>query len=61
MATLMHQIVNQDHVDVLELRPDLPPCVGPVINKALEKDREQRYQTGNEMAMDLRMCIEMAV
>jgi serine/threonine-protein kinase len=61
MATLMHQIVNQNHVDVLELRPDLPPCIGPVINKALEKDREQRYQTGNEMAMDLRMCIEMAV
>jgi serine/threonine-protein kinase len=59
MATLMHQIVNQEHADILELRPDLPPCIGPVINKSLEKDREQRYQTGNEMAMDLRMCIEM--
>ena len=23
---------------------------------ALEKDREKRYQTGNEMAVDLRMC-----
>ncbi len=60
MATLMNQIVNQDHVDIFELRPDLPPCIGPIINKALEKDREQRYQTGNEMALDLRMCIEMS-
>jgi tRNA A-37 threonylcarbamoyl transferase component Bud32 len=60
MATLMHQIVNQEHEDIMKLRPDLPICIRHILNKALEKDRELRYQTGNEMATDLRTCIDMA-
>src|SRR5271166_4723970 len=34
---------------VQEVRPDLPPGLGQIINKALEKDREQRYQKATEL------------
>ena len=59
MATLMYKIANEPHQDVFELRPDLAkqkPCLAAIINKALQKDVEQRYQTGAEMAKDIQNC-----
>jgi serine/threonine-protein kinase len=56
MATLMYRIANEQPADIQQLRPDLPPCVSHIIHKALEKDRERRYQRGAEMAADLRDC-----
>ena len=35
-------------------RPDLPVAVEDVLNKALAKEREQRYSTASELARDLR-------
>ena len=58
MATLMFKIANEEHPDVLEIKADLPPSVKQVIDKALKKDAEVRYQDGKEMATDLRACIE---
>lgn len=59
MATLMYKIANEEHTDVGELRPDLTkqrPCISAIINKALTKDPDQRYQTGAEMARDIQRC-----
>ena len=59
MATLMYKIANEPHRNVLEIRPDLAkkvPCLARIIDKALQKDIEKRYQTGAEMAADLRAC-----
>ena len=58
MATLMFKIANEEHPDVLEIKADLPPSVKQVIDKALKKDAEVRYQDGSEMATDLRACIQ---
>jgi serine/threonine-protein kinase len=59
MATLMYKIANEPHQDVFELRPDLQqqkPCIAAIINKALQKDLNTRYQTGAEMAKDIQAC-----
>lgn len=56
MAQLMSCIANEPHTDILTIRPDVPPCVVAVINKALAKKVEERYQTGSEMAEAIRQC-----
>jgi serine/threonine protein kinase len=55
---VMYRIVQEPHPDILSIRPDLPPCVCAIINRALEKDMALRYQTGQEMAQDIRACRE---
>jgi CHASE2 domain-containing sensor protein len=57
MAQLMFKIANEPHADIMEKRPDVPPCLAAIIDRALCKDIEQRYQTGDEMARDLRDCM----
>ncbi|MGB2626804.1 MAG: protein kinase, partial [Candidatus Acidiferrum sp.] len=46
-------IMNRTPVPVLRLNPDLPPDLERVINRALEKDRELRYQHASEMRSEL--------
>ena len=57
MATLMFKIANEPHPPAGGLRPDLPPKVNVVIDRALHKDTEQRYQRGSELARDLRFIL----
>ncbi|WP_233575075.1 CHASE2 domain-containing serine/threonine-protein kinase [Stagnimonas aquatica] len=54
MATLMYKIANETHASPLVVRPDLPPEIVAVIDKALAKNFEQRYQRGSEFARELR-------
>ncbi len=56
MAQLMFRIANEPHTDILSIKPDVPPCVVAIINKALAKKVEERYQTGSEMAEAIRRC-----
>jgi serine/threonine-protein kinase len=56
MAQLMFRIANEPQPDILTIKPDLPPCVAAIINKALAKQVAERYQTGNEMADAIRQC-----
>ncbi len=56
MAQLMFRIANEPHADILSVNPDLPPCVVAIINKALAKKIEDRYESGSAMAEALRKC-----
>ena len=57
MATLMFKIANEEHPDVLEIRSDLPPAVKNIIDKALQKNADERYQSGTDMAREIRECM----
>ena len=57
MAQLMFKIANEPHTDILTYNPKLPESVVAVINMALAKEPEKRYQTGDEMAQAIRACI----
>lgn len=58
LASLMFKIANEKHPDIRMFRPDLPSCVSQVINKALHKDLERRFQSGSQMASALSRCRE---
>ncbi|MBV8457523.1 MAG: protein kinase, partial [Acetobacteraceae bacterium] len=47
-------IVNRPHLPVREANPEIPSTLERVINKCLEKEREQRYQTIHELKSALR-------
>ncbi|HEX8988207.1 MAG TPA: serine/threonine-protein kinase, partial [Rhodocyclaceae bacterium] len=59
MAQLMFKIANEPHPDIRSVDPNLPECLVAIVDKALTKDADQRYQTGAEMAADLRTCLGM--
>jgi eukaryotic-like serine/threonine-protein kinase len=53
-AVIFHEILDRDPVAAVRLNPDLPPRLEDIINKALEKDRELRYQHAADMRADLK-------
>ena len=56
-AVIFREILDRDPVPAVRLNPDLPPKLEDIINKALEKDRELRYQGAAEMRSDLKRLI----
>jgi serine/threonine-protein kinase len=56
MATLMFKIANEQHPQVTVIRGELPEGVDKILDKALQKDPEQRYQRGADFAKDVRAC-----
>lgn len=58
LASLMYKIANEKHPDVRLFRPDLPSCISRIINKALAKEAEKRFQSGERFVNALERCIE---
>jgi serine/threonine protein kinase len=52
-ATIFDAILNRAPVAPVRLNPDLPPKLEDIINRALEKDRNLRYQHASEMRAEL--------
>jgi serine/threonine protein kinase/tetratricopeptide (TPR) repeat protein len=52
-ATIFDSILNRAPVPAVRLNPDVLPKLEDIINRALEKDREFRYQSAAEMRSEL--------
>jgi eukaryotic-like serine/threonine-protein kinase len=52
-AVIYEGIMNRAPVPALRLNPNLPPKLDDIINRALEKDRDLRYQSALEMRSEL--------
>jgi eukaryotic-like serine/threonine-protein kinase len=53
-AVIFDGILNRAPVSPVRINPDLPAELERIVNTALEKDRELRYQTAAELKADLR-------
>lgn len=58
IAALSHQITTDKHPDPLKIRPELPACVKAVIDKALQKEADKRYQSGTAMKRAIHRCLK---
>ncbi len=58
MASLMFKITNDEAADVRTIRAEIPEALSVVINKALTKDADQRFQTGVEFANALKVFLK---
>jgi eukaryotic-like serine/threonine-protein kinase len=52
-GVIFNAILEHDPVPAVRLNPDLPPKLEDIINRALEKDRELRYQVAKEIRAEL--------
>jgi serine/threonine-protein kinase len=57
VATLVYQISTQPHPSPKKYNANVPDLVVPIIDKALTKDPEKRYQHARDMAADLRAAL----
>jgi serine/threonine-protein kinase len=53
---IMYKIANEDPVPVRDIRPEVPEVLDKIIQKALAKEPDRRYQTCADFAYDLRVA-----
>ena len=58
MAQLMFKISSEAPADILSINPAVPPALVTFLARALAKDPNQRFQTGEEFAQALRAAGE---
>ncbi len=53
-AAVMYEVVNVDPPSLRLEKPEIEPDLERIVMKCLEKDRENRYQSAREVAVDLK-------
>lgn len=57
VLSLMMMHLNDPVPDLNSLRPEISPGLTHIVNRSLEKDRNDRYGSADEMAGDLRLIL----
>jgi serine/threonine-protein kinase len=58
LSALLFSITHHPHPALQTLRPDLPPMVQEIVDRALQKELPYRYRRAEEFARDLRTCLQ---
>lgn len=58
VSALLFAIAHTPHPSLKAIRPDVPPIVKDVLDRALQKDPVHRYRRASELAGELRSCLE---
>ena len=56
LTTLVYQILHRDPPSIVVDRPELGTRLENVLQRMLQKDRDERYKTAGEVARDLAIC-----
>jgi serine/threonine-protein kinase len=57
MAQLMFKIANEPAPDILQFNPKLAPALVAFLDRAMAKEADARFQTGEAFAQALRACV----
>ena len=57
-AAIVYSLVNEEPVPIIRLRPDSPDVVCRIVERAMEKAPENRFQTAAELLASLRLPLE---
>jgi len=60
-AAMMYSIINEEPEPILKYRPELSSEFIHILNRALEKEPEERYQSVQDMLIDLRRARKESV
>lgn len=58
LSALLFSIAHHPHPPIQTLRPDLPPVVQEIVDRALHKELPHRYRRADEFARELRACLQ---
>src|SRR5260370_707064 len=53
-AVVFNAILSQEPTPALRVNPNLPPKLEEIINRAMEKDRDLRYQSASDLRSELK-------
>ncbi|HXV74998.1 MAG TPA: serine/threonine-protein kinase, partial [Candidatus Polarisedimenticolaceae bacterium] len=54
VSSVIYRVVHEQPHDAAEVNPRVPPALGRLLRRALDKRVDQRFQTGDELAAALR-------
>ncbi len=58
LSAVLFSIAHHPHPAIQPLRPDLPPRVQEILDRALQKELPHRYRRADEFASELRACLQ---
>ncbi len=58
LSAVLFSIAHHPHPAIQPLRPDLPPMVQEIVDRALQKELPHRYRRADEFASELRACLQ---
>ena len=58
VSAVLFSIAHHPHPAIQTLRPELPPMVQEIVDRALQKELPHRYRRAEELAGELRACLQ---